>query len=67
MIEELEIAYTSFCASYTVIMDLVQRKVEEENLCSGMVEAVARTCSVEKVFLETLQNSQENTCARVSF
>ena len=24
-------------------------------------------CSVKKVFLETLQNSQENTCARVSF
>ena len=25
------------------------------------------TCSVRKVFLEILQNSQENTCARVSF
>ena len=24
-------------------------------------------CSVKKVFLEILQNSQENTCARVSF
>ena len=24
-------------------------------------------CSVEKMFLETLQNSQEDTCARVSF
>ena len=24
-------------------------------------------CSVEKVILEILQNSQENTCARVSF
>ena len=30
-------------------------------------EAVARTCSVKKVFLEILQNSQENTCARISF
>ena len=28
-------------------------------------EAVARSCSVKKVFLEILQNSQENTCARV--
>ena len=31
------------------------------------VEAVARRCSVKKVFLEISQNSQENTCARVSF
>ena len=26
-----------------------------------------RSCSVKKVFLETSQNSQENTCARDSF
>ena len=30
-------------------------------------EAVAQRCSVKKVFLENSQNSQENTCARVSF
>ena len=30
-------------------------------------EAVACSCSLKKVFLENLQNSQENTCARVSF
>ena len=30
-------------------------------------EAVARRCSVKKMFLEISQNSQENTCARVSF
>ena len=30
-------------------------------------EAIAQTCSVKKVFLEISQNSQENTCARVSF
>ena len=30
-------------------------------------EAVMRRCSVKKVFLEISQNSQENTCARVSF
>ena len=30
-------------------------------------EAVAQICSVKKVFLEISQNSQENTCARVSF
>ena len=31
------------------------------------LEAVARRCSVKKVFLEISQNSQENTCAKVSF
>ena len=30
-------------------------------------EAVVQSCSVKKIFLETPQNSQENTCARVSF
>ena len=30
-------------------------------------EAVVRGCSVKKVFLEISQNSQENTCVRVSF
>ena len=30
-------------------------------------EAVAQRCSVKKVFLEISQNSQENTCARISF
>ena len=30
-------------------------------------EAGIQKCSVKKVFLEILQNSQENTCARVSF
>ena len=30
-------------------------------------EAVVQRCSVKKVFLEVSQNSQENTCARVSF
>ena len=31
------------------------------------MEAVTQRCSVKKVFLEILQNSQENTCARVPF
>ena len=30
-------------------------------------EAVAQRCSVKRVFLEISQNSQENTCAKVSF
>ena len=30
-------------------------------------EAVSQRCSIKKLFLEILQNSQENTCAMVSF
>ena len=30
-------------------------------------EAAIRSCSVKTVFLKISQNSQENTCARVSF
>ena len=30
-------------------------------------QAVVQRCSVKKVLLEISQNSQENTCARVSF
>ena len=30
-------------------------------------EALVRMCSVKKVFLEISQNSQKNTCVRVSF
>ena len=32
-----------------------------------MTEAVTQKCFVKNVFLEILQNSQENMCARVSF
>ena len=31
-----------------------------------VLEAVVQMCSVKKVLLKILQNSQENTCARVS-
>ena len=30
-------------------------------------DAAVCSCFVEKIFLEMLQNSPENTCARVSF
>ena len=30
-------------------------------------EAVAQRCTVEKMFLEISQNSQENTCTKVLF
>ena len=34
-------------------------------LVTASPEAVARVCSVKKVFLEISQNSRESTCARV--
>ena len=39
------------------------------NSCGTLwfTEAVVQRCSVKMVFLEFSQNSQENTCARVSF
>ena len=42
-------------------------RVSDHFQIEGIKEAVAQTCSVKKVFLEISQNSQENTCARVSF
>ena len=39
----------------------------ESTLIALFAEVVVRRCSVKKMFLETSQNSQENTCAGVSF
>ena len=50
-------AFGSFAVRFTFIFS--------ESLFAS--EAVARRCSVKKVFLEISQHSQGNTCARVSF
>ena len=42
-------------------------RVSDHFQIEGIKEAVAQTCSVKKEFLEISQNSQENTCARLSF
>ena len=44
-----------------------KRKIKALKNKVEKAEAVARTWSVKKVFLEISQNSQENTCVRVSF
>ena len=44
-----------------------QAKVTIENLQLNLPEAVVQRCSVKKVFLEILLNSQENPCVRVPF
>ena len=40
--------------------------METEGKITLVAESVTKRCSLKKVFLEILQNSQENTCARVS-
>ena len=48
---------------YSKQFDIFDIHLKEEK-----IEAVAQRCSVKMmVFLEILQNSQENTCARASF
>ena len=42
-------------------------KTIKNGFLSKNAEAVARRCSVKKVFLEIWQNSQESNCARDSF
>ena len=39
----------------------------QDSYFESQIEAVVWRLSIEKVFLEILQHSQENTCARVSF
>ena len=43
------------------------RKIHWYYLIQQDKEAVAQRCSIKKVLLKILQNSQENTCARASF
>ena len=52
-----------FCATGQMLNIFKRAKVFR----FAYIEAVVRRCSVKKVFLEISQNSQENTCARVSF
>ena len=48
----------------------MQNKQKSQNVASKrlkITEAVARMCSVRKMFLKISQISQGNTCVRVSF
>ena len=49
------------------VIKVIQGKYEITWVYWRALEAVAQRCSVKKVFLEISQNSQETTCARVSF
>ena len=59
---------------FTITLTYAQKKSSEyygkspkKVLDGAHLEAVVQRCSVKKVFLTLSQNSQENTCARVSF
>ena len=56
----------SFCT--LLFLTAILKTTKNFTLCDKCAtEAVARRCSVKKVFLEILQSTQENTCARVYF
>ena len=45
-----------------------RRNLEQSSKTTqAIIEVVVQRCSVKKVFSEISPNSQENTCARVSF
>ena len=52
---------------FPVIWNTGLNRFKDCNKKVAWIEAVFQRCSVKKVFLEISQNSQENTCARVSF
>ena len=52
--------------NYKVFMNELFLNIAEKHAIDFAEEVIQR-CSVKKVFLEISQNSQESTCARVSF
>ena len=63
--------YFYFNIKISFLIFLINKKIEftEKKISSDSqnLEAVARRCSVKKVFLKIFKNSQESSCARVSF
>ena len=55
------------CIKGIVVETFLFRHGHDHTKYKRITEAVVRRCSVKKVFLELLQNSQESTCARVPF
>ena len=57
-----------FMVILAALLELYEFRIVRLNLLQfkAFIEAVVGRCSVKKVFLEISQNSQENTCARVS-
>ena len=52
------------------VFKLSRKNTQTVNMCDIIfenIEDVVERCSIKKAFLEISQNSQENTCARVSY
>ena len=70
--DSFDAAHWVFCR-YRYYLSLTNQLIFPWKLTGTLIiilrwtEGVAQRCSVKKVFLEISQNSQENTCARVSF
>ena len=63
--ESLDLAIVSILSQF--VEDINRNCQQLANVRTMVLEAVVRRCSVKKVFLEISENSQENTCVRVSF
>ena len=66
----MTVKYYDVATSFTKFNNTYSENVHEQfiiRICKSylVLEAVALRYSVKKVFLEILQNSQGNTCARV--
>ena len=59
--------FLEIVTSNQIVSEVFTSKLTSLFVMNPFPEAVARRCSVENMFLEISQNSQENTCARVSF
>ena len=57
-----------FMVILAALLELYEFRIVRLNLLQfkAFIEAIVQRCFVKKVFLEISQNSQENTCARVS-
>ena len=60
-------SYEQFVLPSLVLPSILLSDIYIPNKLHLYIEAVARRCSVKKVFLEISPSLQENTCARVSF
>ena len=63
----LKVAFVKFAHVFMKFRKLESLHMENKKLHRHKTEAATGGVLYEKVFLETWQNSQENTCARVSF
>ena len=52
---------------YIIMRNHHLKKNANQNWITTMIRSSHQRCSIKKVFLEILQNSREDTCARVSF